>query len=59
MTEITRVPLQPIARGSLPKLWLGVLAAIAVAAPLLAVLALLGLVVFLRGASPTFVYQGF
>ncbi len=28
MTEITRVPLQPIARGALPKLWLGVLAAI-------------------------------
>ncbi len=32
MTEITRVPLQPIARGSLPKLWLGVLAALLVAA---------------------------
>lgn len=28
MTEITRVPLQPIAKGSLTKLWLGVLAAI-------------------------------
>ena len=27
MTEITRVPLQPIARGALPALWLGVLAA--------------------------------
>ncbi|MGE3691298.1 MAG: FKBP-type peptidyl-prolyl cis-trans isomerase [Novosphingobium sp.] len=27
MTEITRVPLQPIAKGSLAKLWLGVLAA--------------------------------
>jgi FKBP-type peptidyl-prolyl cis-trans isomerase FkpA len=26
MTEITRVPLQPIAKGSLGKLWLGVLA---------------------------------
>lgn len=31
MTEITRVPLQPIAKGSLTKLWLGVAAAIAVA----------------------------
>ena len=31
MTEITRVPLQPIARGALPKLWVGV-AAIALAA---------------------------
>ncbi len=28
MTEITRVPLQPIARGSLTKLWLGVIAAV-------------------------------
>ena len=28
MTEITRVPLQPIAKGSLTKLWLGILAAI-------------------------------
>ena len=28
MTEITRVPLQPIARGSLTKLWLGVLAVV-------------------------------
>ena len=27
MTEITRVPLQPVARGSLGKLWLGVAAA--------------------------------
>jgi len=34
MTEITRVPLQPIASGSLTKLWLGVLAAIAIAAGL-------------------------
>lgn len=31
MTEITRVPLQPIAKGALPKLWVGV-AAIALAA---------------------------
>ncbi len=28
MTEITRVPLQPIAKGSLLKLWLGVLAVV-------------------------------
>ncbi|MFN3509860.1 MAG: FKBP-type peptidyl-prolyl cis-trans isomerase [Tsuneonella troitsensis] len=28
MTEITRVPLQPIAKGSLTKLWLGVIAAV-------------------------------
>ena len=28
MTEITRVPLQPIAKGSLTKLWFGVVAAI-------------------------------
>lgn len=27
MTEITRVPLQPIAQGALPKLWLGALVA--------------------------------
>ncbi len=27
MTEITRVPLQPIKKGSLPKLWLGIAAA--------------------------------
>ncbi|KLE33766.1 FKBP-type peptidyl-prolyl cis-trans isomerase [Aurantiacibacter luteus] len=32
MTEVTRVPLQPIAKGSLAKLWLGVLAAIVLAA---------------------------
>lgn len=31
MTEITRVPLQPIARGSLTKLWLGVIIALLVA----------------------------
>ena len=31
MTEITRVPLQPIAKGSLGKLWLGVVAAVALA----------------------------
>lgn len=32
MTEITRVPLQPIAKGSLTKLWLGVVAAVLIAA---------------------------
>jgi FKBP-type peptidyl-prolyl cis-trans isomerase FkpA len=32
MTEVTRVPLQPIARGSLLKLWLGVLLALVVGA---------------------------
>ncbi|QDM41574.1 FKBP-type peptidyl-prolyl cis-trans isomerase [Altererythrobacter sp. TH136] len=31
MTEITRVPLRPITRGSLTKLWLGVAAAVALA----------------------------
>lgn len=31
MTEITRVPLQPIAKGALGKLWLGVLAALLIA----------------------------
>jgi FKBP-type peptidyl-prolyl cis-trans isomerase FkpA len=31
MTEITRVPLRPIRKGSLTKLWLGVAAAVAVA----------------------------
>lgn len=31
MTEITRVPLRPIARGSLTKLWLGVAAAVLLA----------------------------
>ncbi|MBX9898714.1 MAG: FKBP-type peptidyl-prolyl cis-trans isomerase [Qipengyuania sp.] len=34
MTEITRVPIQPIARGSLVKLWLGVLLAVLLAAGL-------------------------
>ncbi|MGB3378900.1 FKBP-type peptidyl-prolyl cis-trans isomerase [Allopontixanthobacter sediminis] len=32
MTEITRVPLHPIARGSLTKLWLGVVAVILIGA---------------------------
>jgi FKBP-type peptidyl-prolyl cis-trans isomerase FkpA len=31
MTEITRVPLQPVRKGSLTKLWLGVAAALAIA----------------------------
>lgn len=34
MTEITRVPIQPVAKGSLTKLWLGVVLAIAVGAGL-------------------------
>ena len=34
MTEITRVPIQPIARGSLTKLWLGVLIAVLLGAGL-------------------------
>ncbi|WP_095012791.1 FKBP-type peptidyl-prolyl cis-trans isomerase [Tsuneonella mangrovi] len=32
MTEVTRVPLQPIAKGSLTKLWLGIIVAVLVAA---------------------------
>jgi FKBP-type peptidyl-prolyl cis-trans isomerase FkpA len=32
MTEITRVPLQPIAKGSLTKLWLGVIVVVLIAA---------------------------
>ena len=36
MTEITRVPLQPIARGSLTKLWLGIIIAVAAALALAA-----------------------
>lgn len=34
MTEITRVPLQPVAKGSVAKIWLGVLALLAVGAAL-------------------------
>lgn len=34
MTEITRVPLQPIAKGSLTKLWLGVIIAVLLGAGL-------------------------
>lgn len=32
MTEVTRVPLQPIAKGSLTKLWLGVIVAVLIGA---------------------------
>ena len=34
MTEITRVPLQPIKKGSLTKLWLGIVVAVLLAAGL-------------------------
>jgi FKBP-type peptidyl-prolyl cis-trans isomerase FkpA len=34
MAEVTRVPLQPLKKGALPKLWLGVVALIAAAAAL-------------------------
>ncbi|MBX7496719.1 FKBP-type peptidyl-prolyl cis-trans isomerase [Qipengyuania sp. 6B39] len=34
MTEVTRVPLQPIAKGSLTKLWLGVIVAVLIGAGL-------------------------
>lgn len=34
MTEITRVPIQPIAKGSLTKLWLGILLAVLIGAGL-------------------------
>ena len=34
MTEVTRVPIQPIAKGSITKIWLGVLAAILIGAGL-------------------------
>lgn len=34
MTDITRVPLRPIAKGSLTKLWLGVIVAVLIAAGL-------------------------
>ncbi len=39
MTEITRVPLQPIAKGAVPKVWIGV-AAVALAAAGLAYVAM-------------------
>lgn len=34
MTEVTRVPLQPIAKGSLTKLWLGIIVAVLIGAGL-------------------------
>ncbi|PIW56167.1 MAG: peptidylprolyl isomerase, partial [Sphingomonadales bacterium CG12_big_fil_rev_8_21_14_0_65_65_10] len=34
MTEVTRVPLQPIAKGSLLKLWIGIAIAVLAAAGL-------------------------
>ena len=34
MAEVTRVPLQPIAKGSVLKLWLGILAVLLIAAGL-------------------------
>lgn len=34
MTEITRVPIQPVAKGSLTRLWIGIILAIAVGAGL-------------------------
>ena len=34
MTEITRVPIQPVAKGSLTKLWIGVLIAVLIGAAL-------------------------
>lgn len=57
MTEVTRVPLLPIAKGSLPKLWLGV-AALALAGAGLAWAAIPGGVEVTeisagKGASPT------
>jgi hypothetical protein len=33
MSEITRVPLQPVAKGSLGKLWLGAVVAVALGVP--------------------------
>lgn len=57
MTEVTRVPLQPIAKGSLLKLWLGVLVAVLVAAAVAWAAMPKGLTVTTitagEGASPT------
>ena len=57
MTEVTRVPLQPIAKGSLTKLWLGVIA-VALAAAAIAWISLpqsVKVVTVLagKGVSPT------
>lgn len=57
MAEVTRVPLQPIAKGSLTKLWLGVLVAVLLAAVLVWVSLPKGLSVDVvragEGESPT------
>ena len=55
MTEITRVPLRPIAKGSLTKLWIGVIVAIALAVLLAWSLAPqgYGLTVLEEGTGPT------
>jgi FKBP-type peptidyl-prolyl cis-trans isomerase FkpA len=57
MAEVTHVPLQPIRRGSLPKLWLGVIVLIAIGA-FLAWLTVPAMVTVITktpgmGASPT------
>ncbi|NML95393.1 FKBP-type peptidyl-prolyl cis-trans isomerase [Novosphingobium olei] len=57
MSEITRVPLQPVAKGSVTKIWLGVILAVVVAAALAFAARYHGLVVDTlkagQGASPT------
>jgi FKBP-type peptidyl-prolyl cis-trans isomerase FkpA len=57
MTEITRVPLQPLAKGSVSKLWLGTLAAVlaggAVAVAAMPPLVSVKTVKAGEGASPT------
>lgn len=55
MTEITRVPLRPIAKGSLTKLWIGVIVAIGLAVLLAWSLAPqgYGLTVLEEGEGPT------
>lgn len=57
MTEITRVPLQPVAKGSVTKIWIGVIVAIALAIGVAYAARYHGLVVETlkagEGASPT------
>ena len=55
MTEITRVPLRPIAKGSLTKLWIGVIVAVGLALLLAWSLAPqgYGLTVLEEGEGPT------
>ena len=55
MTEVTRVPLRPIAKGSLAKLWIGVIVAVALAVLLAWSLAPkgYGLTVLEAGEGPT------